>query len=153
MRFAHGLPDSEGVIVILSSNFTQRGSPSVISKFDRAYTACMAGADVVIELPFMYACSAGQDFARGAVNILGRLGCVSHIAFGMENPELDAAAIAGIMANEPESYREILQREIGRGASYPKAVSIALEGILFYREQGISSQGRITCLRYHTWPE
>ena len=130
MRFANGLPDSEGVIVILSSNFTQRGEPSFTDKFSRAYTAVRAGADVVIELPFLYACSAGQDFARGAVNIIGRLGCVSRIAFGMENPEFDAGIfreIAGIMANEPESYREILRREIGRGASFAKAVSIALD--------------------------
>ncbi|MBQ3447559.1 MAG: nucleotidyltransferase family protein, partial [Synergistaceae bacterium] len=129
LRFAQSLPDSEGVIVILSSNFTQRGSPSVADKFARAYTAVMAGADVVIELPFMCACSAGQDFARGAVNILGRLGCVSRIAFGMENPEFDAETLAGILADEPGAYREILRREIGRGASFPKAVSIALEEI------------------------
>ena len=119
MKFSCGLPDSEGVIAILSSNFTQRGSPSVVSKFDRAYTAVKAGADLVIEIPFLYSCSAGQDFSRGAVNILGRLGCVSRIAFGMENPEFDFETLSGIMANEPESFREILRFELGRGASYP----------------------------------
>ncbi|MBQ3345812.1 MAG: nucleotidyltransferase family protein, partial [Synergistaceae bacterium] len=129
MRFAKSLPNSEGVIVILSSNFTQRGSASIVDKFSRASMAVMAGADLVIELPFLYACSAGQDFSRGSVEILGRLGCVSRIAFGMENPEFDAASLADVMAREPKGYREILRREIGRGASFPKAVSIALEEI------------------------
>ena len=128
MKFSCGLPDSEGVIAVLSSNFTQRGSPSVVSKFERAYTAVKAGADLVIELPFLYSCSAGQDFSRGAVNILGRLGCVSRIAFGMENPEFDFETLAGIMANESESFREILRFELGRGASYSKALAIAIEG-------------------------
>ncbi|MBQ6972979.1 MAG: nucleotidyltransferase family protein [Synergistaceae bacterium] len=129
IKRAKSLPDSEGVTVLLSSNFTQRGSPSVADKFARASMAVRAGADLVIELPFLYACSAGQDFARGAVEILGRLG-VSRLVFGMENPEFDAWTLAGILADEPESYREILRLELGRGASFPKAVSIALEGII-----------------------
>ena len=129
MRFASGLPDSEGIIVILSSNFTQRGSPGIVDKFSRASMAVMAGADLVIELPFLYACSAGQDFSRGAVEILGRLGYVSRVAFGMEDTDFDAASLADVMAREPEVYREILRHEIGRGASFPKAVSIALDEI------------------------
>ena len=130
IKFSCGLHDSEGVISVLSSNFTQRGSPSIVSKFDRSYTAVKAGADLVIEIPFLFSCSAGQDFSRGAVDILGRLGCVSRIAFGMENPEFDAETLAGIIADEPASLRESLRRELGRGSSYPKALSIALEGMM-----------------------
>ena len=121
--------DSDGLIVILSSNFTQRGSPSIVSKFDRSLISVMAGADLVIELPFLYACSAGDDFSRGAVEIAGRLG-ISRLAFGMEDTNFDAGTLAGILADEPECYRKILRREIQNGASYPKAVSIALEEIL-----------------------
>ena len=130
LKFTKSLQNSEGVIVILSSNFTQRGSPGIADKFVRASMAVIAGADLVIELPFLYACSAGQDFSRGALEILGRLGCVSHIAFGMEDTDFDAASLADVMAREPEGYREILRREIGRGASFPKAVSIALDEIV-----------------------
>lgn len=148
LRFARGLPDSEGVIVILSSNFTQRGSPSITDKFTRAHNSVMAGADLVIELPFLCACSAGQEFSRGAVNILGRLGCVSRIVFGMENPEFDAATLAGIIANEPEEYTEMLRREIGRGASFPKAVSIALDGILPGAGKFITSPNNMLAVSY-----
>lgn len=148
MQFAKSLPDSEGVIVILSSNFTQRGSPSIIDKFSRASMAVMAGADLVIELPFLYACSAGQDFSRGSVEILGRLGCVSRIAFGMENPEFDAASLADVMAHEPEGYREILRREIGRGASFPKAVSIALDEIVAGSRDFITRPNNMLAVSY-----
>ena len=144
IRFVNGRPDSEspvrflgsrfgfdsdGLVLILSTNFTQRGLPSIVSKFDRSLMAVCAGADLVIELPFLYACSAGSDFARGAVNIAGRIG-VSRLAFGMEDTTFDAETLAGVLAYEPETYREILRREMSRGASYAKAVSIALEEIL-----------------------
>lgn len=148
IQFAKSLPNSEGVIVILSSNFTQRGSPSIVDKFSRASMAVMAGADLVIELPFLYACSAGQDFSRGSVEILGRLGCVSRIAFGMENPEFDAASLADVMAREPEGYREILRREIGRGASFPKAVSIALDEIVAGSRDFITRPNNMLALSY-----
>ncbi|MBQ3458204.1 MAG: nucleotidyltransferase family protein, partial [Synergistaceae bacterium] len=36
IRFAKALPDSEGLVVILSSNFTQRGSQSIVNKFTRS---------------------------------------------------------------------------------------------------------------------
>lgn len=148
LKHARSLPDSEGVIVILSSNFTQRGSPSIVDKFSRAYVAVMAGADVVIELPLMWSCGAGQDFARGAVNILGRLGCVSRITFGMENTEFDAHSVAGILVDEPSSYREILRLELGRGASFPKAVSIALDEIIPGGGDFITSPNNMLAVSY-----
>lgn len=116
----------DSCVVILSSNFVQRGSPAVISKFSRAKIALSAGADLVIELPFLFACSAGQDFARGAVNLLSHF--ADTIAFGMENPELDAKSI--IKAENSPSFVHTLKHELSRGASYSKAHALALEAII-----------------------
>lgn len=120
---------SEGVIIILSGNFTQRGSPAIMDKFLRAELAMKAGADLVLELPFLYACSAGQDFARGAVEILCRFG-VSRLAFGMETPEFEFMPLVDVMLNEGEDYRGILHQELQRGASFTKANALALDKIL-----------------------
>ena len=147
IRFVNGRLDSDGLVLIMSTNFTQRGLPSIVSKFERSFMAVSAGADLVIEIPFLYACSAGSDFARGAVNIAGRIG-VSHLAFGMENPEFDSETLAGILANEPETYREILRREIDRGASYPKAVSIALDEILPGSREFITRPNNMLAVSY-----
>ncbi len=124
------IKNPDGIIVVLSSNFTQRGSPSISDKLTRADNAVIAGADLVLELPFLYSCSAAQDFSRGAVNILGRLGFVEQIAFGMEDVNFDAHKLVSIMINEPENYKTVLKREMSLGASFPKANSIALENIL-----------------------
>ena len=90
-------------VVVLSSNFTQRGSPSLIDKFSRAEMSIRAGADLVIELPFIFACSAAQDFSRGAVGMLARMNFIDKIAFGMEDPEFNFDPLINI--NENKDYK------------------------------------------------
>jgi predicted nucleotidyltransferase len=72
------------VVVVLSSSFTQRGLPAMLDKWTRARMALENGADLVLELPFIYACNAGPEFARGAVDTLAAMECVTHLSFGME---------------------------------------------------------------------
>ena len=147
VRFANVQADSEGLIVMLSSNFTQRGSPSIVSKFDRSLISVMAGADLVIEIPFLCSCAAGSDFARGAVEIAGRMG-VSRLAFGMEDTNFDAGKLAGILADDSECYGESLRREMSRGASYAKAVSIALDEILPGSREFVSRPNNMLAVSY-----
>ena len=44
-------------IVVMSGSFVQRGMPAFFSKYDRAYWALLAGADMVIELPSTISCA------------------------------------------------------------------------------------------------
>ena len=46
---------ADTVAVVLSGNFTQRGLPAICNKHQRAKHAILAGADVVIELPTVFA--------------------------------------------------------------------------------------------------
>ena len=43
--------------VIMSGNFTQRGEGAVLDKYTRAVHAIKSGADIVIELPTVFALS------------------------------------------------------------------------------------------------
>ena len=45
----------EPVVAIMSGSFTQRGEAAICSKFDRARMALENGADLVVELPTVYA--------------------------------------------------------------------------------------------------
>ena len=58
------------VLAILSGPFTQRGEPALLDKWTRSRMALSGGCDLVIELPFAYACASAERFAQGAV---GRL--------------------------------------------------------------------------------
>lgn len=72
-------------IVIMSSSFTQRGTPSILNKFNRARLAIENGADLILELPVIYATSSAQIFAEGAISILNNLQIVDGLYFGSEN--------------------------------------------------------------------
>ena len=76
------LTGADGIIVLLSGCFVQRGEPAIYDKYLRTRTALLAGADVVLELPTVSACGSAEYFADGAIRILNGLGCVSRLSFG-----------------------------------------------------------------------
>ena len=134
------------VVVILSSNFTQRGEAAFIDKFFRAEAALKAGADLVLELPFIYACSAAQDFAYGAVNIIARTKFINRIAFSMENPEFDFNGLINLEKNQ--SYKNFLRQELSLGASFSKAHAIAAEKIIPGSFEFLSKPNNLLGLTY-----
>lgn len=75
---------SDGVIVVQSGNFTQRGEPAILEKHRRAETALLCGADLVLELPLAFSVAGAQTFARGGVGILHALGLTDTLVFGSE---------------------------------------------------------------------
>jgi len=75
------------VICLMSGNFTQRGLPARVEKYDRAKAAIMAGASMVLELPFVYAVNGADEFSYGAIKILKALG-VDALFFGSECGDL-----------------------------------------------------------------
>ena len=61
---------SNYTVAVMSGNFTQRGSTSLIDKWSKAEAAINCGVDLVIELPVLYSTSSAENFAEGAVIIL-----------------------------------------------------------------------------------
>ncbi|MCR5527828.1 MAG: nucleotidyltransferase family protein [Saccharofermentans sp.] len=105
------------VMAVMSGPFVQRGTPSVLPKNIRAKQALMCGADVVIELPFTFACAPSERFAAGAVEMLFRTGVVTDIAFGIdsEDPEL----IKLIADTDPDD--DVIKKCLSDGMSFPAA--------------------------------
>lgn len=71
------------IVIIMSGAFVQRGEPAFFDKWHRAAWAIDGGADVVIELPAVYALSSAAGFAQGGVTLAARLGCQA-LACGVE---------------------------------------------------------------------
>lgn len=76
------------IIAVMSGNFTQRGDTSIIDKWEKTKIALKHGIDLVIELPFQYATSSGDLFAKGALEILNDLK-IESIVFGSESNNID----------------------------------------------------------------
>ncbi len=114
-------------IVALSGNFVQRGAPALADKYCRAQMALENGADLVLELPVIYAASSAEYFATGAVSLFDRLGVVTHLSFGSECGNLDILEqIARILSEEPPEYQSLLQSGMRQGLSYPTARTEAI---------------------------
>ena len=114
-------------IAVMSGNFTQRGSTSLIDKWSKAKSAIENGIDLVIELPVLYSISSAENFAEGAIKILNSLGVVDYISFGAETSNIDILEkVADILYREPKEFKAILSHELEKGNSFPKARENAL---------------------------
>lgn len=113
---------SDSVIVAMGGNFTQRGETSVVDKWVKAEMALANGADLVVEIPTIYATSSAENFADGAIKILNSMKIVDTISFGVENENLNKLnIIANILYEENKEYKELLDESLKKGISYPKA--------------------------------
>lgn len=114
-------------VAIISGNFTQRGSTSVVDKWSKTKMALQNGVDLVIELPVLYSISSSENFAEGAIKILNSLGIIDYLSFGSETPDITILnSIADILCNEPKDYKKLLTTELDKGLSFPKARENAL---------------------------
>ena len=93
---------AECTIVCMSGNFTQRGEPALIGKYTRTKAALLNGADIVTELPVLFACSGAERFAYGGVSILDSTGICGRLYFGSEsgNISLLEKAADAVMSDE-----------------------------------------------------
>lgn len=122
MQEAKRVTNAEYCVCVVSGNFTQRGEPSIINKWSKAYMALCCGADLIIELPTIYSTSSAENFASGAIKILNSLKIVTDVAFGTEcNDIATLNNIANVVYSEPKEYKNILNHELKRGLSYPSA--------------------------------
>ncbi|MDR1797572.1 MAG: nucleotidyltransferase family protein [Clostridiales Family XIII bacterium] len=124
-------------VCIMSGPFVQRGEPSLFNKYLRAEAAVRNGIDLVLELPFVYAATGAENFARGGVRALAGIGICDAIAFGseraVESPGTvisDLKEIAQLFAFETKEFSEKTQLFMKQGLSYPAARQEALRGVL-----------------------
>ncbi len=119
---AKKITKSENCIVIMSGNFVQRGEPAILNKQTRTKLALQNGASVVVELPVPFATGSADIFACGAINLLKNMNIIDALCFGGESSDIDCMSyIADILINEPESFKNMLKRELAGGISYPLA--------------------------------
>jgi predicted nucleotidyltransferase len=118
---------AESIVSIMSGSFVQRGEAAIFDKWSRTEMALQNGADLVIELPFVYSCQPAEIFSFGAINILNNLGIIDGICFGSELGSADILTeIAKLLLNEPAEYSQLVKLYLSKGNTYPKSISLAL---------------------------
>ena len=111
------------VMVVMSGPFVQRGTPSILPKGIRTKQALKCGADIVLELPFTFACAPSERFAEGAVETLYRTGVVTDLVFGTDCTDPEILKTLADVTPDDETIRKCLSE----GMSYPAARA---EGII-----------------------
>lgn len=112
------------LIAIMSGSFVQRGEPAYFSKFDRARWAIYGGADIVIELPTVYALGSAELFCTGAVRLMKALH-IHSISFGSELDDNAILHTAAEFLNTPQG-QDAIQQHIKIGISYGTALRQAI---------------------------
>ncbi|WP_077610957.1 nucleotidyltransferase [Clostridium sp. Marseille-P2415] len=139
IRKAKELAQADYCIVAMSGDFVQRGAPAVYDKYTRTAMALSCGADLVLELPSVFATSSAEDFAACGIALLDGLGVTGSVCFGSECGEVEKlSGIASILAMEPPVYTEQLRKELKKGATFPEARNHALIACGILKEEDAS---------------
>lgn len=118
------------ILVLMSGDFVQRGAPALCNKYLRAKMALLGGADVVLELPSIYALSSAEFFAEGAVTLLDQLQVVDTLSFGSEAGVLSPFETCAFLLNEQGDAIEARIKEgLRQGLPYPAARAAAVSAL------------------------
>ena len=109
------------LIVCMDGGMTQRGDVALLDKGVRAHMALTHGADLVVELPALFAVRSADWFARGGVFTLGALG-IDALSFGCETD--DIALLLRLKnafhGNDPQIEQAVRDR-LKKGQSHARA--------------------------------
>lgn len=116
------------IVAVMSGSFTQRGDVAVFSKFERAKSALANGADMVVELPTVFAVSSAQRFAKGGCEIIKALKGVNRVYFGSESGDISLLRKASDATDDPQ-VNEKVKAFMSEGDYYPVALQKAVKEI------------------------
>ena len=117
-------PDSL-ITVIMSTNFTERGEFSYLTKWDKTRIALKHKVDLVIELPFYFATQSSDIFATYAVSVLEYLG-MDYLIFGSETNDVDVLKNIASTTLYNEKFDILVKKYLELGNSYPASYSKAI---------------------------
>lgn len=134
------LTGADYIVVLMSGDYVQRGAPAICNKYIRTQMALACGADMVLELPSLYALSSAEFFAEGGISILNRLGNIDYLSFGSECGDINALnTCADKLAFPAISTNKLISDFLKQGFSYPAAREKALICDLPTKEQSLYS--------------
>ena len=116
-------PDST-ITVVMSGWVTERGDLSLIDKFKKCDIALHYGVDLVVELPYKFIQS-GDYFAKGAIEILNKLGC-NYIVFGSESNDLGKLITLASTQINNKKFDKLVKNYMNSDMNYPTALNKAL---------------------------
>jgi predicted nucleotidyltransferase len=116
------------VVAVMSGNFVQRGDCAIADKWTRTRAALEGGADLVLELPTVWACASAEAFAFGAVSLLQAAGAKA-LSFGSESGDGGLLKKAA-QALESREFRAALRKHLDQGLPFALCRQRSAEEVL-----------------------
>lgn len=110
------------VVVVMSGDYTQRGTPAIYSKYMRAKSALLSGADLVLEMPVYGSVASAPDFAESGVNLLHATGICDCLFFGSESGDIESLRKqAAMFSEESAEISQTIKAGLKSGLTWPDA--------------------------------
>ena len=135
------------IVCVMSGNITQRGELTILDKWQRAKAAVLGGCDLVLELPFVFACRSAQDFAKGGVDLLNSLGVVDYLSCGVETSNIDLIEQA-VEYSFSADFQNVLKNYLSDGYSYGEAIRKIFSKALSQADDLFYAPNNILALEY-----
>lgn len=123
------LGTQSAVVAVMSGNWVQQADCAIAHKWLRARLALLGGADLVLELPTVWATASAEGFARGAVTLLEQSGVVDVLSFGSELGDVSALDDIALCLDSP-AYQNTVSRLAGQGLPFAQCRQRAVEALL-----------------------
>ena len=129
LDYARSILKADYIIVAMSGSFTQRGTVACCDKYTRAKCALINGADLVLEIPAIFATASAAEYAACGISLLNTLGIVDTLLFGCENDGIgnfieNAKTIISLEGTD--EYENTIKEHVTKGLSYASARQLAL---------------------------
>lgn len=138
------------IVAVMSGNYVQRGDVSIFPKELRAKAAISCGADLVIELPTVFAMQSAEIFAKKGVEIANAIGIIDFLSFGTECDDIDKICeIAKLLSDESPEFSDMLKSSLSKGRTYSAARAYAIKSLLGeHAAEIISTPNNILAVEY-----
>ncbi len=110
---------ADAIVCVMSANAVQRGEVALTDKHERARMALLAGADLVLELPYPWCASSAEAFARCGVRIAAEF--ADTLMFGSECGDIEALRFAAMISADQSfvnAYKASLKGNSGAAQTY-----------------------------------
>ncbi len=148
IRKAREESGADALVCVMSGHYTQRGEPAIVDKWTRARMAILNGADLVMEMPSLYAMSGAESFAAAGIKLLLAAG-MDVLSFGCETEKTNVLYdLAALFDQEPAVFRQELQQFLRIGESYSVSRMKAAGRYIAQAEEILKQPGSILGIEY-----
>ncbi len=136
-------------VILLSPSFTQRGEIAVIDKWSRAQLAVRYGADLVLEMPTIYATMPADIYGQYAVKLFDQLGVIDVIAAGIEaENDKPLKEIAELLYHKKTIVDNNIRHFLKLGYSYQKSMHETLKKLIPNYDENVLSPNNTLYIQY-----